>query len=196
MRIKGVIGILAAVVLTAAPVHAGTLAEYHEDVIAIMEHNAVEAMRKVWNIEEGQLEEGATKELLAAAEDKADSLPDENEHKENLEIMAKAAAAELAKPKTRLYGVCTITRYCNCAQCCGPWAGGNCASGVPPVEGVTVAHNYLPFGTIVIINGHEYIVQDRGDENMAGGDWFDIYVNDHRTATGPGMYTAEVYIVE
>lgn len=93
------------------------------------------------------------------------------------------------------YGVCTITHYDNGACCCGKWAGGNTASGVPPTTNRTVAHNYLPFGTKVLINGQEYVVEDRGDSNMAGGMWFDIYVSSHSEANARGMYSTDVYII-
>ena len=93
------------------------------------------------------------------------------------------------------YGVCTITHYDNGPCCCGKWAGGNTASGVPPTTNHTVAHNYLPFGTRVLINGQEYVVEDRGDSNMAGGMWFDIYVSTHSEANARGMYNTEVYII-
>jgi len=171
-------------------------ANYRTDARELVEHIAVESMAKVWDIEAGELTEEATKELLAEAVERIELLPEDSEHKANLEEMAAAAEEELSKPKMHLYGVCTITRYCNCTQCCGPWAGGNCASGVPPTPWHTVAHNYLPFGTRVLINGVEYVVEDRGDENMAGGMWFDVFVSDHRTAQGPGMYQAEVWIID
>ena len=89
------------------------------------------------------------------------------------------------------YGACTITHYCNCAACCGQWAGGNTASGVPPQAGVTVASGDLPFGTVIEVNGHQYTVQDRGVSGM----WIDIYCSSHEEALQRGMYTADVYIV-
>ncbi|MBO7449815.1 MAG: 3D domain-containing protein [Clostridiales bacterium] len=89
------------------------------------------------------------------------------------------------------YGTCTITHYCNCSICCGQWAGGNTASGVPPQAGVTVACGDLPFGTEIEINGSCYIVQDRG----VPGQWIDIYCGSHDEALQRGMYTADVYII-
>ena len=178
--------------VTAMPVSAS----YRTDARELVEHIAVESMAKVWDIEAGELTEEATDELLAEAVERLELLPEDSEHKANLEEMAAAAAEELSKPKMHLYGVCTITRYCNCSQCCGQWAGGNTASGAAPTPWHTVAHNYLPFGTRVLINGVEYVVEDRGDANMDGGMWFDVFVNDHRTAQGPGMYEAEVWIIE
>ena len=93
------------------------------------------------------------------------------------------------------FGVCTISHYCNCSKCCGQWAGGGTASGVQPTANRTVAHNYLPFGTRVLINGVEYVVEDRGDANMAGGMWFDVYCGSHEEALQKGLYNTEVYVI-
>lgn len=90
-----------------------------------------------------------------------------------------------------LWGVCTITFYCPCSQCCGAWAGGATASGTTPTAGRTVAAD-LPFGTRLMVEGREYVVEDRG----VGGMWVDIFVNDHQEALNRGMYQAEVYIID
>lgn len=91
----------------------------------------------------------------------------------------------------RLWGTCTITFYCPCSRCCGTWAGGATASGTVPEAGRTVAAD-LPFGTRLMIEGHEYVVEDRG----VGGMWVDIFVDSHTEALQRGMYQAEVYIIE
>ena len=44
--------------------------------------------------------------------------------------------------------------YCNCAVCCGRWAGGPTASGKMPVQGRTIATGVLPFGTKLNIGGN------------------------------------------
>ena len=93
---------------------------------------------------------------------------------------------------TRLWGVATITHYCNCSICCGKWAGGGTASGTTPTAGRTVACGDLPFGTRLLINGHEYVVEDRG----VSGLWVDIYCDSHGEALSRGMYQTEVYIIE
>ena len=95
------------------------------------------------------------------------------------------------QPAMHLWGVCTITHYCPCSRCCGSWAGGATASGTTPTAGRTVAAD-LPFGTRLMINGHEYVVEDRG----VGGMWVDIFVNGHQEALDLGMYKAEVYIID
>ena len=93
-------------------------------------------------------------------------------------------------PAMHLYGTCTITHYCNCAECCGQWAGGATASGTTPTAGRTVAAD-LPFGTRLMINGQEYVVEDRGVSGM----WVDIYVDSHDEALQKGMYQADVYLI-
>ena len=97
----------------------------------------------------------------------------------------------VATSNTRLWGVATVTHYCNCSICCGKWAGGGTASGTTPTAGRTVAAD-LPFGTRLLVNGHEYIVEDRG----VSGLWVDIYCDSHGEAMSRGMYQTEVYIIE
>lgn len=104
-------------------------------------------------------------------------------------------AEKAAEPKMHLYGVCTITHYCNGACCCGQWAGGNTASGVPPTPNHTVATNTLPFGTRLLINGQEYVCEDRGDANMDAF-WVDIYCDSHEEALRRGMYQSKVWIID
>lgn len=71
--------------------------------------------------------------------------------------------------------------------------GNNTASGVYPVAGRTVACNSLPFGTIVEINGHEYVVEDRG--GMASN-VIDVFVDTEHEAIQKGRYTTTVNIKE
>lgn len=94
-----------------------------------------------------------------------------------------------------LYGNCTITFYDNGPCCCGQWAYGNTASGVPPTPNRTVASNVLPFGTRLLIDGQEYTVEDRGDSNMDAF-WIDIYVSSHEEAVQRGIYSTDVYILD
>ena len=56
-----------------------------------------------------------------------------------------------------------ITAYCACKKCCGKWSGGPTASGVKPVEGVTVAApRSIPFHTKIHIEGvGNRVVHDR-----------------------------------
>lgn len=106
------------------------------------------------------------------------------------EIPAEDAEPPQTASEPSYYGVCRITFYCGCSQCCGQWAGGPTASGVMPTPGRTVANGSLPFGTRVLIEGQEYVVEDRG----VSGDQFDIFVSDHQEALNRGLYYADVYI--
>ena len=58
------------------------------------------------------------------------------------------------------------------------------ASGAEAQEGVTIAADHLPFGTIVKILGQFYVVQDR----FGGGhsDRIDIFMNDYERAINFG----------
>nr|DAE82991.1 MAG TPA: lytic transglycosylase [Caudoviricetes sp.] len=69
--------------------------------------------------------------------------------------------------------------------------GNNTASGVYPVAGRTVACNSLPIGTVVEINGHNYVVEDRG--GMAGN-VIDVFVDTENEAIQKGRYVATVNI--
>lgn len=177
--------------LLARPVSAETLTEaIQRELHAIRESRAVEAMHEVWDFENGCLTEDATKSDLCAAQEHIEALH-ECGVKEDLEKMADAALAEMTKPETESLGVFVLSAYCNCSACCGKWAGGATASGTIPTAGRTVASD-LPFGTRLLINGHEYVVEDRG----VSGNWIDIYMNSHSEACAFGLQEAEVFIIK
>ena len=111
----------------------------------------------------------------------------------DLDETAETAPEEVGMEKY-LYGVCTITHYCGCSACCGAW-GNATASGATPTPNHTVATNTLPFGTRLLINGQEYVCEDRGDANMDAF-WVDIYCDSHEEALRRGMYQSEVWIID
>lgn len=102
-----------------------------------------------------------------------------------------AAEEEPEAPAMHLYGNCRITFYCHCAACNGR-AGAPCASGVMPTVNHTVATGSLPFGTRLMIDGQEYVVEDRG----VGEFEIDIYVATHEEANQRGLYYTDVWILE
>lgn len=114
---------------------------------------------------------------------------DVGELEESSDPVAESVNAE---PPMHLWGVCTITWYCNCSQCTGQWAGGPTASGVMPTPNHTVACGDLPFGTRLMIDGQEYVVEDTGVNGM----WVDIFCSSHDEAVQRGMYQSEVYIID
>lgn len=98
---------------------------------------------------------------------------------------------EPEEPAMHLYGNCRITFYCHCAACNGR-AGANCASGVQPTVNHTVANGALPFGTRLMIDGQEYVCEDRG----VGDFEIDIFVASHEEALQRGLYYTDVYIID
>lgn len=67
------------------------------------------------------------------------------------------------------------------------------ASGTVPQAGRTIACNFLSFGTHVLINGHEYIVEDTG--GALGNSVIDIFVNSEEEALQLGRQKAIIQIL-
>lgn len=97
-----------------------------------------------------------------------------------------------------------LTAYCACEKCCGAYAkdrpvdkDGNTivytASMAEAREGVTVAADTSvhPFGTVLLIDGNEYTVQDRGGK--VKGKHVDIYFDSHEEAMAFGLQYGEVF---
>ena len=87
------------------------------------------------------------------------------------------------------------TAYCACVQCCGK---SDCitATGTRATEGRTIAADprVIPYGTHVLINGHEYIVEDCG--GAINGNRIDIYFESHADALQFGVQTVTVEILQ
>ena len=97
-----------------------------------------------------------------------------------------------------------LTSYCACEKCCGYWAtirpldeDGEpivyTASGAVARQGVTVAADtsILPFGTVILIGGEEFTVQDVG--GGVNGKHIDIYFEDHQAAREFGVRYETIY---
>ena len=111
---------------------------------------------------------------------------------------------EVKEPEIISLGEYRLTAYCGCSKCCGKWGENRPLdeNGKPIVytanmtvakEGVTIAADIsvLPYGTKVIIDGHEYIVQDRG--GVINGNRIDIYFESHQDALNFGVQYKEIY---
>jgi 3D (Asp-Asp-Asp) domain-containing protein len=111
------------------------------------------------------------------------------------------------EPKVVSLGEYKLTAYCSCEKCCGHWATvrpldehGNpivyTANMSVAKQGVTVAAdtNILPFGTVLLIDGHEYTVQDRG--GAIKGNRIDVYFESHEEALQFGVQYKEIFIKE
>lgn len=95
----------------------------------------------------------------------------------------------------RSLGEYRITAYCGCSKCTD--GDGLTALMKPPVEGRTVAvdPSVIPYGTVLVINGHEYIAEDSGIGWIEEKE-LDIYFESHEAAKEFGIQWAEVYVKE
>lgn len=104
---------------------------------------------------------------------------------------AEQAAAYEAIETYQYIGECTITAYCPCAECCGRWADGLTATGLPAGAGVVaVDPEVIPLGSTVIIDGQRYLAADTG----VTGNHVDICLADHADTAAFGVKTAEVWV--
>ena len=103
----------------------------------------------------------------------------------------QAAAYEMAGVY-RYIGECTITAYCPCVECCGRWADGLTATGLPATPGVVaVDPEVIPLGSTVIIDGQRYLAADTGVSGLA----VDVCLMDHEATVAFGAQEAEVWVV-
>lgn len=109
------------------------------------------------------------------------------------------------EPELISLGTYTVTAYCPCVKCCGIWSAEHpsrvgtdyiqkTASGTIPTEGRTIAADpsVLPYGTVIVMDGHEYTVEDRG--GAVKGNKIDIFFESHEEALNWGKQTKIIYI--
>lgn len=105
---------------------------------------------------------------------------------------AEQAAAYEAIGVYQYIGECTITAYCPCEECCGRWADGLTATGLPAGPGVVaVDPEVIPLGAAVIIDGQRYLAADTG----VTGKHVDVCLPDHEATVEAGVRTAEVWVI-
>lgn len=85
-----------------------------------------------------------------------------------------------------------LTAYCPCKSCSGTW-GTQTSTGATATQGRTIAVDpkVIPYGTVVVINGQEYVAEDCG--GSVDGKHIDIYFDSHQDALEFGVQYAEVY---
>lgn len=110
----------------------------------------------------------------------------------------------------KLEGEFLLTAYCACKKCCYEWANKRpiddsgeeivytSTGAIAKVERtVAVDPEVIPYGTILLINGHYYVAEDCSD-NWVHGNHIDIYMGNHeeahQEAINFGEQYAEVYI--
>ena len=122
------------------------------------------------------------------------------------EAVEQVETAPTPEVKTISLGEYKLTAYCSCEKCCGEWANirpldenGNpivyTANQSIAKQGVTVAAdtNVLPFNSKILIDGHEYIVQDRG--GAIKGNRIDVYFESHEEALQFGVQHKEIFLI-
>ena len=111
------------------------------------------------------------------------------------EELDEVTIVPVKKPYMKSLGTYFITAYRACDECTD--GDGLTALNKPPVEGRTVAvdPDVIPYGTILVINGHEYIAEDCGGNSIVGKE-IDIYFESHEEAVEFGVQYAEVYLHE
>lgn len=104
------------------------------------------------------------------------------------EIITEAPTSQV-----ELLGTFKLTAYCACEKCCGK-SDGITATGTKATANRTIAvdKTIIPYGTVVIINGNEYVAEDTG--GAVKGNIIDIFFDDHEEALNFGVQYADVYV--
>ena len=107
------------------------------------------------------------------------------------EVFIPAPEVEMPpEPQLNSLGVYRISAYCPCRRCCLK-TDGITASGAKATPNRTVAVDGLPFGTRLLIDGIEYVVEDRVG---SGKRLIDVFFNTHEEALNSGYwYDTEVF---
>ena len=104
------------------------------------------------------------------------------------EIITEAPTSQV-----ELLGTFKLTAYCACEKCCGK-SDGSTATGTKATANRTIAvdKTIIPYGTVVIINGNEYVAEDTG--GAVKGNIIDIFFDDHEEVLNFGVQYADVYV--
>ena len=132
------------------------------------------------------------------------SVPDEPESSP-VRVEVPEPITETAAPELIELGEFKTTAYCTCVKCCGIWSAEHpfrvgtdyvqrTKSGTIPTADRTVSvdPDVIPLGTVLIIDGHEYIAEDTG--SAVKGNIIDIYFDSHELAVEYGVQMKTIYI--
>lgn len=111
---------------------------------------------------------------------------------------------ELPEPILVSLGEYMLTAYCSCYECCDEYAlnrpidenGNEIVIGASqevlvPGYSIAVDPRVIPYGTVVVIDGKEYVTHDCG--GAIKGNRIDVYHDDHKEALKFGIQYAEVF---
>lgn len=89
-----------------------------------------------------------------------------------------------------------VTAYCPCSKCCGEWADGLTYTETIATEGRTIAvdPDVIPLGSIVEINGNEYIAEDIG--GAIKDNRIDLFFASHDDALEWGVQYHNIFLIE
>lgn len=132
------------------------------------------------------------------------SVPDKPESSP-VRVEAPEPITETAAPELIELGEFKTTAYCTCVKCCGIWSAEHPSrvgtdyvqrtksSTIPTADRtVSVDPDVIPLGTVLIIDGHEYIAEDTG--SAVKGNVIDIYFDSHELAVEYGVQMKTIYI--
>lgn len=156
-------------------------------------------MARITSLEAARLEDAAQYQAkLESAERTRDLAVQELGAMSIRQAREQEARAELAAAYEMIgvyqyIGECTVTAYCPCSECCGRWADGLTATGLPAGPGiVAVDPEVIQLGSTVIIDGLKYLAADVG----VSGKHVDIAVSSHEQAVELGIRSEKVWISE
>lgn len=116
---------------------------------------------------------------------------------EDAEVSVEPLDIEVVeRPAMESLGLFKLTAYCPCKKCTSD-GDGITASGTVATQGRTVAvdPSIIPYGTLLIIDGNEYISEDNGGKWIQGKE-IDIFFDSHQEALEFGVQYVEVFAYE
>ena len=100
---------------------------------------------------------------------------------------------DISNNNTTYLGNFMITHYCPCSICNGQYTTTALGTPVTPYRTIAVDPSIIPLGSIVMINGYNYIAEDTGGD--ISGYHIDLCVGSHYEANDLGVIHADVYLV-
>ena len=108
------------------------------------------------------------------------------------QVEVERTANHAASSDYTYIGECIITSYCPCEICCGSYADGLTATGVPAEPGiVAVDPDIISLGSTVILNDREYMAADAGVKRLA----IHICAAEHKEALAYGVQRQDVWVI-
>ena len=100
---------------------------------------------------------------------------------------------ETKEAQLQSLGIFRLTAYCPCKSCSSDY-GTQTSTGAVATEGRTIAVDprVIPYGTVVVIAGREYVAEDCGGA-IKGND-IDIYFDTHDEVDEFGVHYADVFV--